>query len=152
MGHNFIQVGEEYDGGDVYAGVNSSPALLDQVSWKHWIEPGYPLREERLALAAQRYPWHDLAKGPYRVEFWSDGTFHDWLLLISASGMEVEGALEVDLDSKPLKWTSIGHLDRAFYQVSLSEPPGNIQRMLGGMMLSRVVDHSKDVGRDDHQK
>ena len=119
MGHNFIQVGEEYDGGDVYAGVNSSPGVLDQVKWTHWIEKGQPLRQERLALRLQDYAWYDLAKGPYKLDFWSDGTFHDWLLLASASGMETSDAMLVFLDGQPLKWSSIGHLDRAFYEVSL---------------------------------
>ena len=52
MGHNFIHVGEEYDGGQVYSGVNSVQSLK-QVSWKDWLS--YPLREERLSLRVQEY-------------------------------------------------------------------------------------------------
>jgi hypothetical protein len=60
IGHNFINVGEEYDGGQVYAGVNSGDRV-DQLPWMHWLtEPGM-VREERLRLAAQEYVFVVLA-------------------------------------------------------------------------------------------
>ena len=38
MGHNFVNVGEEYDGGSVYRGVNSAPnAAAAQEKYTHYI-------------------------------------------------------------------------------------------------------------------
>ena len=34
MGHNFINVGEEYDGGNVYRGVNSA-ATVAGLGWRY---------------------------------------------------------------------------------------------------------------------
>ena len=36
MGHNFANVGEGYDGGQVYRGVNSA-ATLNSLGWAHWL-------------------------------------------------------------------------------------------------------------------
>jgi hypothetical protein len=52
MGHNFIQVGEEYDGGDVYSGVNSAPQISG-LSWSHWLSDPRRIKEEREKLKVQ---------------------------------------------------------------------------------------------------
>lgn len=116
MGHNLIKVGEEYDGGEVYSGVNSSPSL-SKIKWTKWLTDPSNLREERTALRVQDYAWYNLAKGPYVVHFYSDGEFSRWSLKISGSGIETNDAFKVFLDGKPLHWTSVGNLDRNFYEV-----------------------------------
>ena len=62
MGHNFISVGEEYDGGGVYRGVNSAPTVSSaEEKWSDWLtdESGQPLREEQAEIRLSEYPWHD---------------------------------------------------------------------------------------------
>jgi hypothetical protein len=61
------------------------------------------------------YAWYDLAKGPYTLHFESDGLYHSWALQLSASGVEIEDSFQVFLDGIKLNWTTVGHLDRAFY-------------------------------------
>ncbi|KAJ3037627.1 hypothetical protein HDV00_001431 [Rhizophlyctis rosea] len=119
MGHNFVDVGEEYDGGQVYSGVNSSPNLFN-LKWKHWLSGGTGgrVREERSVLRVQDYSWYDLAKGAYHIAFQSDGKYERWFMQISASGVEVDGALEVYLDGTPLGWNTTGNLDRGFHRWS----------------------------------
>lgn len=121
MGHNFIQVGEEYDGGYVYSGVNSARGL-NSVDWLSWASDEYrksdgkvTMREERATLRVQAYPWHDLGKGAWKTSFTSDGTFHRWSMLISASGVPEPDSLEIFLDGEKLPWKSVGHNDRSFY-------------------------------------
>jgi hypothetical protein len=123
MGHNFVGVGEEYDGGSVYSGVNAARSL-NSLGWKEWLtEP--VVREEVAAILIQDYSWYNLAKGEYILRFSSSGTASSWKLQISVSGMEVNGALNIHLDGQQLNWTSAGSLDRTFYewesQVGLSK-------------------------------
>ncbi|KAK9764795.1 hypothetical protein K7432_007412 [Basidiobolus ranarum] len=112
MGHNFVEVGEEYDGGYVYDGVNSAPSL-DHIGWKHWVTG--PLKEQRNALRVQDYSWYDLAKGPYNITFESDGRYHRWYMQLSVSGAEIPDSFAVYLDGKPLHWKTSGISDRSFY-------------------------------------
>ncbi|KAJ3413056.1 hypothetical protein HDV05_008577 [Chytridiales sp. JEL 0842] len=114
LGHNFIQVGEEYDGGSVYSGCNAADSL-DQVGWKHWLTEPENLREEKSALVVQDYSWYDLAEGPYKIPFNSTGEYKRWGMVITSSGTESPGSLEVYLDGRRLEWTTSGILDRSFY-------------------------------------
>ncbi|KAL2917851.1 hypothetical protein HK105_202724 [Polyrhizophydium stewartii] len=115
MGHNFVSVGEEYDGGYVYSGCNAA-ASLKPSPWKAWLTDARSEREERSVLRVEDYAWYDLAKGPYTVNFESDGDYSKWLLKISSSGVESDGALEVYLDGERLAWNTTGNLDRAFFE------------------------------------
>ncbi|ORY07477.1 hypothetical protein K493DRAFT_310211 [Basidiobolus meristosporus CBS 931.73] len=112
MGHNFVKVGEEYDGGYVYDGVNSAPSI-DAIGWKHWVTG--PLREQRNALRVQDYSWYDLAKGPYNITFDSDGKYHRWYMQLSVSGAEIPNSFAVSLDGESLSWKTSGISDRSFY-------------------------------------
>jgi hypothetical protein len=44
LGHNFISVGEEYDGGYVYSGCNAAQSLHN-IKWKHWLTEPENLKE-----------------------------------------------------------------------------------------------------------
>ncbi|KAI9362932.1 IgA peptidase M64-domain-containing protein [Zopfochytrium polystomum] len=116
MGHNFVSVGEEYDGGYVYSGCNAGHSL-DKLPWKHWLTEEH-VREEQNVLRVQDYSWYDLAKGPYKIPFKSDGKFSRWNLKISASGVESPGSLEVYLDGERLGWNTTGLVDRGFHEWS----------------------------------
>ncbi|KXN73689.1 hypothetical protein CONCODRAFT_3375 [Conidiobolus coronatus NRRL 28638] len=112
MGHNFIDVGEEYDDGQVYDGVNSATSL-NTLGWKNWLSG--PLREEREIYRLLEYPWHDLSTGPKSHTFTSDGKFNRWYLLISVTAAGQADSLEFSIDGKVLPWQSRGSDDREFY-------------------------------------
>ncbi|KXN73690.1 hypothetical protein CONCODRAFT_166550, partial [Conidiobolus coronatus NRRL 28638] len=112
MGHNFIDVGEEYDNGQVYSGVNSAPSLL-QIGWKKWLSG--PIHEEREIFRLLEYPWHDLSKGPKSFTFISDGRYSRWYLQISVTAAGEADSLEFLLDGKVLPWQTRGSDDREFY-------------------------------------
>ncbi|KAG0359589.1 hypothetical protein BG005_000538 [Podila minutissima] len=113
LGHSLIDVGEEYDGGQVYSGVNAERWSIQNIKWKHWITDDVP-REEKNVLSAQDYAWYDLAKGPYKVKFESNGEYKRWSLKISHSGVDTDDSFEVYIDGKRLDWTSPGGYDRDF--------------------------------------
>lgn len=56
MGHNFINVGEEYDGGQVYRGVNSASSV-NNVGWTHWLSDPANVKEESADILLSEYPW-----------------------------------------------------------------------------------------------
>ena len=115
MGHNFASVGEGYDGGSVYRGVNSAPDA-NNVGWAHWLtEPNRADQEQQAVIRLEEYPWYDLAEGPITFTFTSDGTYKRWLLRFTASGTESPGALKAFLDGKELEWKAPGTLDRSFF-------------------------------------
>eukprot|EP01050_Picozoa_sp_SAG11_P045743 SAG11_NODE_22977_length_397_cov_0.795302_1_plen_132_part_11 len=118
MGHNFISVGEEYDGGSVYRGVNSAPnSAAAQDKWKDWLtdQSGEPLQEQESYIRLSQYPWHDLADGPISFEFESDGQQARWLFKFTVSGTPNDGDIIVDMDGVQLDWRGAGTLDRTFY-------------------------------------
>ncbi|KAF8926272.1 hypothetical protein BGZ58_011324 [Dissophora ornata] len=113
LGHSLINVGEEYDGGQVYSGVNAERWSIQNIKWKHWLTDAVP-REEKNVLRAQDYAWYNLKQGPYKVKFNSDGQFKRWSLKISHSGVDTDDSFEVYMDGKRLDWTSPGGYDRDF--------------------------------------
>lgn len=66
LGHNFGDVGEEYDGGQVYDGANHSPTA--DVPWKKWVAgEEIPVGKGRALVGS--YPWKNLKDGPISVRF-----------------------------------------------------------------------------------
>jgi hypothetical protein len=65
LGHNFGEVGEEYDGGSVYSGANSSrDGKASQ--WAHWKEDQKIYEAKFLS---GNYVWQNLKGKPYRTSF-----------------------------------------------------------------------------------
>jgi hypothetical protein len=122
MGHNFINVGEEYDGGQVYSGVNYSPTIRGiDVPWKAWLDG--PLKGvEASEIRVQAYAWYDLAKGPYSITFPSDGTFSRWLMRFSISGCETQDSFQVTLDGVEIPWNTRNTFDRCLEEVFSNTP------------------------------
>ncbi|KAJ6648435.1 hypothetical protein Bhyg_03663 [Pseudolycoriella hygida] len=115
MGHNFIRVGEEYDDGSVYDGVNSASSLPMAVTkWGHWLSTDR-VREERAIYRLLEYPWADLSLGEQTFTFTSDGQYSRWYLDLSVSAAGEADSLEFELDGKILPWQSRGSDDREFY-------------------------------------
>jgi hypothetical protein len=115
MGHNFADVGDEYDNSWAYFGANNA-ATLSQVRWTQWLTNG--TKEERVNYRLLEYPWFDLSKGNQTFTFYSDGLYSRWYLLLSVSAAGEADSLEFLLDGQPLPWTSTGFDDREFYDWS----------------------------------
>ncbi|KAJ7600264.1 IgA peptidase M64-domain-containing protein [Mycena floridula] len=80
LGHSIINVGEEYDGGYGYFGVNAYHNLSLPVPWSHWMtEPpkaGKQAQVERSVMPLQIYAWTMLnASESWSAKFISSGTF-----------------------------------------------------------------------------
>lgn len=121
MGHNFVSVGEEYDDGSAYFGVNSARNLsLVTSGWGHWLS-GETVRIERAIYRLLEYPWADLSLGERSFTFTSDGQYYRWHLDLSVSAAGEEDSLEFLLDGEVLPWASRGSDDREFYDWSGNE-------------------------------
>ncbi|KAG5651856.1 hypothetical protein H0H81_007197 [Sphagnurus paluster] len=124
LGHSIIEVGEEYDGGPAYFGVNAYQNLSEPVPWAHWLSgPARPTpRVERSVMPMQLYPWTMLdTSTPWSVTFASTGTYARHLLRFSLSGLPEASDLVVELDGKDLGWKprfDIG-LDRWHYDIHI---------------------------------
>eukprot|EP01088_Endostelium_zonatum_P002608 TRINITY_DN1324_c0_g3_i1.p1 TRINITY_DN1324_c0_g3~~TRINITY_DN1324_c0_g3_i1.p1 ORF type:complete len:605 (-),score=137.64 TRINITY_DN1324_c0_g3_i1:201-2015(-) len=113
FGHNLVNVGEEYDGGQVYSGVNSARTL--NVGWKHWLSDQIsPLQAQQSRLAVQEHAWYLLDKAPYQIKFTTDGTYTRWLLTYSISGAPNPGDVKIFLDDHPVEYKSENTKDRTF--------------------------------------
>lgn len=107
LGHNLVDVGEEYDGGQVYSGANFASSLSN-IKWTHWLTEPDNVVAQQAMIRVQEYPWYDLADGTYSVTFNSNGEYDRWLLKFSASGVETPGSLVIELDGVKLNWTTTG--------------------------------------------
>ncbi|MCG8424591.1 MAG: M64 family metallopeptidase [Proteobacteria bacterium] len=119
LGHNFGNVGEEYDGGGSYFGANYSSSL--SVKWLHWLTDGAPVQAESGASRAQDWPWYNLQGGPYRVTFNSSNGYTTGAIRLSASGLEEVDAMSITLDGEPLPFSSAGNADRNFYDLDITD-------------------------------
>lgn len=116
MGHNFVSVGEEYDDGSSYYGVNSAPSLQDVVTkWGHWLNGGGDVRQERAIYRLLEYPWTNLTEIEQIFSFTSDGLYSRWYLELSVSAAGEADSLEFTIDGEKLPWESRGSDDREFY-------------------------------------
>ncbi len=116
LGHNFGRVGEEYDGGG-YFGANHASSL-SSVGWKHWLTGS--LVTEKAVARFIGWPWHYLGDGAFERSFVSDGKYAYSDLQFSASGIENDETLQVQLDGQDLSIHSPGHSDRAFHTLSFN--------------------------------
>lgn len=118
MGHNMINVGEEYDGGAVYTGPNSATtSSLNSLPWSSWTS-AKPVTEEPQNLVLQKYSWYNLAKGPLTYTFTMTGTtYPHWFMRFSASGVNQPGDLVIKIDGVQLPWSPRRNsVDRFFYE------------------------------------
>ncbi|KIJ62676.1 hypothetical protein HYDPIDRAFT_30269 [Hydnomerulius pinastri MD-312] len=105
VGHSVIDVGEEYDGGFAYFGVN---AIHDHnnVTWSHWLTHQDAPRVERSVMPMQAYPWTLLdVQKPWSYKFTSSGEYSRHLVKFSLSGIPHAEDLLVYLDGADLGWT-----------------------------------------------
>ncbi|KAH6911531.1 IgA peptidase M64-domain-containing protein [Coprinopsis sp. MPI-PUGE-AT-0042] len=104
LGHTIIGVGEEYDGGTSYFGVNSVQST-SSVTWKHWLTDASNTRAQRAVMPLQGYVWTLLnSTRPWSTNFTSSGTYSRHLIKFSLSGLPSSTDLKAELDGVDLKW------------------------------------------------
>ncbi|KAI1212081.1 IgA peptidase M64-domain-containing protein [Annulohypoxylon truncatum] len=124
LGHSIIGVGEEYDGGEIYEGVNSAPNT-SAVPWEAWytnssLEP----KIQRSNMPIQAYPWTLLnTTQGWSQNFTSAGTYNTHLVQVSLSGMTASSDLLVEIDGNDVGWEinpEVG-VDRYIYNMKVDE-------------------------------
>lgn len=117
LGHNFGNVGEEYDGGQVYRGANHSGSK--NFPWQHWIE-GEGKAHSAQSLATG-YPWKNLNEGPISLDFQvPEGDENGPMQIgidVSSVGWEGEQDVEILIDGKPQKYEGVYTEDRSFFRL-----------------------------------
>ncbi|EAL21330.1 hypothetical protein CNBD3840 [Cryptococcus deneoformans B-3501A] len=70
LGHSIMDVGEEYDGGYAYFGVNSDRyKRRDALKWREFLTNPESSRIEDVRVPLQVYPWHDLDISSWEISF-----------------------------------------------------------------------------------
>ena len=124
LGHSIIDIGEEYDGGYAYYGVNAAQNLSAPVPWQHWLSNSSASldspRVERSVMPMQAYPWTMINSSvPLSFNFNSSGLYSRHLVRFSLSGLADKSDLARELDGVALDWEprpGIG-LDRWHYDI-----------------------------------
>ena len=132
LGHNFGQVGEEYDGGYVYTGANSTSSR-GGVPWSQWLTDGKLNTYETKFLAGE-YVWQNLAQSDFTSDFnfpapSSEGPYQ-FEVIVSSVGWKTPGDVTVQFDGQPVtlegRWTT----DRSFFTFHLPQSPSAGQHRL----------------------
>lgn len=111
LGHNFSNVGEEYDGGGVYQGANFSRD--PDAKWSHWKDTqGEAYRNE---FVMGKYVWQDLSR-PFKETFSFNKDGYQLGFKISSVGWETKDDVEVLVDGKPVELVGVFTDDRTFYR------------------------------------
>lgn len=113
LGHNFGEVGEEYDGGYVYSGANASSST--QVPWTHWTSGTAEVHQAKILTGD--YVWKSLSTGPYTARFSIPNGFDLLYLTISSVGWDTAQDVETTLNGKPLSPEGEYTNDRSFFNV-----------------------------------
>ena len=117
LGHNFGNVGEEYDGGQVYRGANHSGSK--NLPWQHWIDGEGKVHEAQ--SLATGYPWKNLKDGPISLNFnVPEGDEKGPMQIgidVSSVGWEGEWEVEILIDGKPQKYEGVYTEDRSFFRL-----------------------------------
>jgi hypothetical protein len=114
LGHNFGEVGEEYDNGYVYRGANASQSASN-VPWAHWVQGQTPVHEAK--LMSGDYVWKNLRDGKYTAQFTIPNMIEKMLFVLSSVGWDTENDVEVKLNGTPLRYDGVFHDDRSFFDV-----------------------------------
>ncbi|OWZ67733.1 hypothetical protein J008_02880 [Cryptococcus neoformans] len=135
LGHSIIDVGEEYDGGYAYFGVNSDTYKQGEaLKWREFLTNPERLRIEDARVPLQVYPWHDLDISSWAISFNSsnlvshqNGDLHYPTALLRASLSSIPHSSHISLvlnghildlaDGFPKAWE--GSSDRRWLEVPL---------------------------------
>jgi hypothetical protein len=117
LGHNFSNVGEEYDGGQVYSGANFSNN--SNVPWTHWIDGTTSVNDSKFLTGS--YVWQDLGKKDFELDFnFPSGEGYSYDLRLSSVGWESKDDVEVLLDGTKLELDGLFTEDRSFFQTVMT--------------------------------
>lgn len=118
LGHNFGNVGEEYDGGQVYSGANATRSATNP-PWAHWVNGRSRVYEMRM-LDGQ-YVWKNLAEGSVRSTFdfpQPSGKGAYWFeVQFSSVGWATPDDVVILLDGQPVAIEGKYTVDRSFFKV-----------------------------------
>ncbi|MCA9794973.1 MAG: hypothetical protein KC910_24360, partial [Candidatus Eremiobacteraeota bacterium] len=118
LGHNFGNVGEEYDGGQVYSGANHSHS--SNVPWDQWVNG--ELKVESAQCLATSYPWKNLAEGPVQVNLnVPEGDQKGPRQIgidISSVGWETRDDVKILIDGEEQKYEGVYTNDRSFFRLN----------------------------------
>ena len=110
LGHNFGEVGEEYDGGSVYSGANSSSDAR-AAQWSQWRDDKNSY-EGRLLNGS--YVWQNLKGKPYKSNFKTQNG-ETLGLELSTVGWSSPDDVYVYINGQKLNLGGTYHNDRNFY-------------------------------------
>lgn len=121
LGHNFGEVGEEYDGGSVYSGANSSSDNKAS-QWSQW-------REDKnfydAKLLSGNYVWQNLKGKPYKTSFKTQAG-ETLGLELSTVGWSSPDDVYVYVNGQKLELGGTFHNDRNFHVLdNLATQVGN---------------------------
>jgi hypothetical protein len=138
LGHNFGNVGEEYDGGYVYSGANASSS--SSAHWSYWADGGLSINEA-LNLGGE-YMWKNLASGPVSMNFdfpkaGPNGPYSAAMLL-STVGWDTQEDVAGDVDGMRIPIRGTFHEDRNFYEL------GPVQNFKPGQHTVRFTEKIND--------
>lgn len=119
LGHNFGDVGEEYEGGYVYSGANHSSNARSP-SWSHWLENGTARANDYRYLSGE-YLWENLSDGPQVIQFdfpssTSTGD-HQFQVLLSGVGWATPDDVHVFLNGQKVEYEGQFTVDRSFFKL-----------------------------------
>ncbi len=124
LGHNFGDVGEEYDGGQVYDGANHSST--SNVPWKEWVQD-QPMPVGKARSLVGSYPWKNLKSGPIAIPFEVPGPNPTRIVAdVSSVGWATPEDVSVLLDGQEQPVQGVYTEDRSFFRLGpdLTVDPG----------------------------
>jgi len=124
LGHNFGDVGEEYDGGQVYRGANHSRTA--NVPWKPWVQD-QPMPVGKARSLVGSYPWKNLEGGAITIPFEVPGSNPTRIVAdVSSVGWETPQDVSVLLDGQEHPVQGVYTEDRSFFRLGpdLTLEPG----------------------------
>lgn len=148
LGHSIIGVGEEYDGGEAYEGVNAANST-SSVPWTQWYtDPSTEPKIQRSNMPIQAYPWTLLnTSQSWSQNFTSAGTYDTHLLQFSVSGMNASSDLRVEVDGKDVGWevNPLYGLDQYIYNMKRDEALTPGEHEVSFTLLNKEIEGSAQL-------
>jgi hypothetical protein len=141
LGHNFGEVGEEYDNGQVYMGANASRS--SNVPWRHWVE-GSTLSINESQLLSGDYVWQNLRRNPYSASIEMPASASKLELKISTVGWDTASDVDVQVNGASMAYDGVFHDDRSFFDIDLGQRSSGEQLSLS--IQERVDDRDNVLG------
>jgi len=141
LGHNFGEVGEEYDNGYVYSGANSTRSA-NNPSWKQWVEGTTEVHEAE--LLSGDYAWKNLSTGAYQASFKVPADKSLLQIELSTVGWSAPSEVSVVLNGTEMNYDGIFHKDRSFFKFApTTVQPGSSYQL---KIAERVKDGDNVLG------